>query len=593
MAVCTVILTAVLLFAMTTAWYSNVAQSSSLVFNTSSWGFSGQIEVTNKAIQASPGVSGIVTFTINNDSDDSVLVDVTVLKSQFGEELQKRIFFYADTALQKNEEQMQRVYIDSTNSYTYTLSSREQVTVSEDYYNEVPICWEWVYDMLGYYVQGQLKEDESSVTVEKYLRPIEYDYNVATFADDSEGGSLLTVDGEKTVGEFLEEISLTDGYAGIIDTTTNYGGYYPVSVEDGSGVWAYLCNFSEIERGIEFDTEFVQKSEEERSFTATLNFSTQSMPSVTVSADSAQSLQDAITDDTVDIVKLEQDIELTSTLSLPAGDTTVIDMNGYTVSGTGSILITASSNANLSIRNGIIKGDGSSGQEAIRSVGAAVTLNEVVVSDVDSVVIVTDNVGECDSRIKIINSELTSKQTSVLVQGNGPVSEAKSQLIVENSEITSEGYIGISGQGSASGTKQFWGTDIQVINSTVSGKWAGIYHPQQNSTMTVSDRSNITGYTGIAVKGGAVTVIDSTVHGTGNSNEPAAASGGWTDTGDGIYVEATYPWAASVAIKGNSSISSDKRKAVELFTANNGGPGSIKIYDGTFTPNVSEYWVTQ
>lgn len=593
LAICTILLTVILLFAMTTAWYTNVAQTSGLVFETASWGFSGQIEVGEQAIQAAPGTSGVVPFTITNDSDAVVSIDVTVSKANMSTELQKRIFFYVDTPMERNDEQMQRVYLSSTDGYSYLLRSQEQLTMTEETYNDAPLCWEWVYDMLGYYVQGTMNSN-GTMTVERYLRPIVYDYNAATFEEDGEGGKLLTVDGETTVKDFLTEVFKTDGYENADIFPEPVDGYYPVSVTDGSGVWAYLCNFSEIELGINYDTIFAQNSEAVQRFTAILNFTAQNLPSTVVTVDSAASLQDALTDTSVDVVKLDQDITLTDPLSLPAGNSAVLDLNGHSISGSGSTLITANSNSSLSLSNGTIKGSGQdSEQEAMRAIGAVVSLNGMTVQDVGSAVVVVDNTGVCDSRVKIRDCKFTTTQTAVLLQGNGPASAAKSQLIVEESTIDS-GYIGISGQGSASGAKQYWGTDVQIINSKVSGKWAGIYQPQQQSTMTISNGCTITGYTGIAVKGGEVTIINSTVTGTGASQEPAAASSGWTDTGDGVYVEATYPWAASVIIKGEETkISSNDRKAVELFEAETGGPGSIKIYGGTFSSDVTEYMVTQ
>ena len=219
-------------------------------------------------------------------------------------------------------------------------------------------------------------------------------------------------------------------------------------------------------------------------------------------------------------------------------------------------------------------------------------MNGMTVENVGYAVVVTDNLGDGDSRIKITNSELTTSQTAILLQGNGPESANKSQLIVQDTTISS-GYIGISGQGSASGAAQYWGTDIQIIHSVIQGYWAGVYHPQQQSTLVISSGSEISGYTGIAVKGGDVTIMDSTVRGTGASQEPAASSNGWTDTGDGVYVEAAYPWPANVVIGGDSVVSSDNRKAVELFQADGAGIGSIKIYGGAFTSDVTEFLVTQ
>ena len=46
-------------------------------------------------------------------------------------------------------------------------------------------------------------------------------------------------------------------------------------------------------------------------------------------------------------------------------------------------------------------------------------------------------------------------------------------LIVENSTIDSD-YIGIMGNGNATVGSGQWGTDIQIINSAVQGKWAGV-----------------------------------------------------------------------------------------------------------------------
>ena len=51
----TVVLTIVILFAMTSAWYTNIVQTSGLVFEAEPWGFDGTITVENDPIQAAPG----------------------------------------------------------------------------------------------------------------------------------------------------------------------------------------------------------------------------------------------------------------------------------------------------------------------------------------------------------------------------------------------------------------------------------------------------------------------------------------------------------------------------------------------------------
>lgn len=587
LALCTVALTVVIFVTMTTAWYTNVVQTSGMLFETASWGFTGRIQVGGEIIRVTPGTSGVVPMSIINESDHLSTVNVTVSKSNMSADLQKRIFFYVDTALEQNGEQMQRVYLSETDGYSYLLGSQKQLVVTAETHHDAPVCWEWVYDMLGYYVLGT--SNGTTVTEERYLRPIVYDYDEAVF--DGEG-KLLYVDGVTTVGDYLTQISRTDGYAGTISIENSVGGYYPVSVSNGRGVWAYLCNRTEIEQGIDFDTSYVNQTEQTRSFKALLRFTAQNLPANEVKVDSAQTLQAALIDESVDVIRLKQNIELNDTLYLPQGGSAVLDLNGYSISGGSDTLISVPANSNLSLSNGIIQGSGSDSQEAIRAVGSTVTMNGMTVKNVGYAVVVTDNLGDGDSRIKITNSELTSSQTAILLQGNGPESANKSQLIVQDSTISSD-YIGISGQGSASGTAQYWGTDIQIIHSVIQGYWAGVYHPQQQSTLAISSGSVISGYTGIAVKGGDVAIVDSTIRGTGASQEPAASFNGWTDTGDGVYVEASYPWPANVVISGNSVVSSANRKAVELFQADGAGIGSIKIYGGTFTPDVTEFLVTQ
>ena len=58
LAVTTIFLTIVIVFAMTAAWYTNIVQTSGLVFEAEAWGFDGQIVVNEEAIKAAPGDEG-------------------------------------------------------------------------------------------------------------------------------------------------------------------------------------------------------------------------------------------------------------------------------------------------------------------------------------------------------------------------------------------------------------------------------------------------------------------------------------------------------------------------------------------------------
>ena len=166
------------------------------------------------------------------------------------------------------------------------------------------------------------------------------------------------------------------------------------------------------------------------------------------------------------------------------------------------------------------------------------------------------------SLVRVYCSELVSDgEAGIHVYGNGSENSQLTALIVENSKIQAAA-IGICGNGSHNS----YGTDIQVRNSTVSGKWAGIYQPQQKSKLSVFGNSTVEGITALAIKGGTVTVLDSTVQSTAesttnglikNPTDTQLSKNGFVDTGAAVYVEANYNWADSIRVKiNNSTVSS-------------------------------------
>ena len=215
------------------------------------------------------------------------------------------------------------------------------------------------------------------------------------------------------------------------------------------------------------------------------------------------------------------------------------------------------------------------------------TLSHVKSSGFDSIVYISDVTGGNypDSTIRIYDCEFDSHSSTIYMMGNGSISEAPTKLILNNTAITS-GYVGICGAGST----DRWGTDTAIINCTVSGKYAALYQPQQKAETVISG-SDMSGITGIAIKGGVATVVDSTIRGTGPYAAAKASGSGWTDTGDGIYVESVYNWNATVYVKGNSVVTSENAYAVEMFGKTGVGLGRIIIYDGEFTAERgSAFW---
>lgn len=611
------LLIVVLIFVMSVAWYTNVSQTGSLTFQTEAWGFD-----TNKITagsdteyQISPGSTGIVPLTIDNsDSADGIRAIVTVDKIDMeGIELRKRIFFYVDTPKTytfasasggaARTETVSRVWIGSNplENYTYTVNGGEKLTLTEEYASDVPLKWMWVYDMEGYYFRGTVTDDKAEV--KEYLRPLEYDLDQAVF-DETDGvskGQLVKI-GSKTVGKYLQEITDADGFDGTLaldgndmpassETKTLSDGkvYYKIAVdENGEGIWAYLCTYDEIQAGIAYDSGLASTSVQ---VSATIKVTVQNQTLAKTEVSDVKDLEEKLKAPQGQVLKLTQNLSVSGPVEIPENQETRIDLNGYALTYTDSTaseysLFTVPKDAALTLMNGSIVGNGKGSGDsqvvssvAVKSHGGSIVMSGVEVRDVDSAVFVEDNVTDQDSVVKITGCTFDTKASSVNIYGNGSKSEAKSHVIIEDSKITSQ-YIGVVGQGSTK--PELWGTDLVLINDEISGYWAALYQPQQQSD-TVIKGCTMTGYTGIVVKGGSVTVYDSTITGTGQHAEAEAAGGGWTDTGDGVYVEATYGWSASVLLRGNgNTITSKDSYAVELFGVKDRGPGKILTDGGIY-----------
>lgn len=622
-AVASVALIAVLMFSMTAAWYTNVAKTSSMTFKAESWGFDSEnITVSESEIPIAPGMSGIIPLTVDNGAgEEAVRVRVNLSKagsdgSETGQrelELEKRIYFYADTAKtyefgegeEKTTEKVSKIYIGASelDSYSYTILPGNMLSLSEEFYNDVPIYWEWVYDMLGYYFYGTVAD---VVTVNEYIRPIEYDYEDAVFDIDenSENYNQLDSIGDKTKDAFLTEISANDGYEGNIDLSkavvigsgVDKKVYYPVQVdEDNYGVWAYLCTYSEIEEGIAYDTQLAGTN---KTLTVTMKITAFNVDTKTETVTTVEDLSAALTDSSLDVVKLENGLALTAPLNVDSTVDAVLDLNGYDLTYTGTEdaynLIRATEGSSLTIMNGNLVGNGkgsdaenraSMATMAIQTTAANVTLNNVSVSGFDGAIKVSDeNNAAGDSYLQIIDCDFNTVGNTIFVKGNGTSTPGMTRVLIQDSTLVSTEYMVITGNGTASGTGR-WGTDIVIKGSTLTGYYAAIYQPQQQSSMYISD-STITGNTGICIKGGKLTVENSIVTGTGDVAVVAAGSNmsGFADTGDGIYVEATYGWTATVVLDGeNNNVSSAKAYAVELFGKEDNGPGCVTINKGTYT----------
>lgn len=579
----------VLLYSLTTAWYTNVAETTELVFETESWGFEGQVKALDTGLLLAPGQSACAALSVTNDGEQINQITVTVDKSAMPEELQKRIYFYVPAAAKQDDQAADRVYLSTYGAYSYRVMPKSTLLLTADSAADAPVRCEWVYDVLGYYVygtldtKGQLITGREDVEAPVYIRPVEYDYDKAIFQDDK----LLTV-GEVKVDDSVQALLAADGYkdAG----KTKVGDYYAVnttgtSVTEQTGLWLYLCTQPEIKAATVLDTRIgtyryllEQKDEqgnaipltEEQEYKdvaalldgakATIQIAGQNLRTSIADVTEVKSLTAALKQG--ESVRLAGDMTLEEAVTIPADKDVIIDLNGkqLTTAVVGQPVLESAPGSSITVLNGTI--DGGSRDTAVQLVGSSAAFSGVTIQG--RLLIEDNNKSNEDGTVSVVRlSNCTLKtvgdeQVGVHVFGNGAASSSRTVLLVEDCTIEST-FAGILGNGS----DDCYGTDIQVLNSTVKGKYAGIYQPQRGSRLLVQN-STVEGMTGIAVKGGTVTIRNCIVNGTAEKgflpteDQVKASRNGWLDTGAGVYVEANYDWADEITLTITDSTISTK-----------------------------------
>ena len=604
----TVAVTLVLVFAMTAAWYTNVVSTGGLNFQAESWGFEGGVVLSEEVIKAAPGDSGVVAMQVNNTGKVASAITVNISKEYMQDtEMQQRIFFYADKSAVVGGETVDRLYLNNAGGYTYYLPAQNALVLSQEVYTDVQLKWEWVYDVAGYYFRGT--HDGTAFTVEEYLRPVEYDVDLAQY--DAETGQLLKTDAQTDVAVFLAELTKKDGFAGSFDaevnaetgaaTLTRDGqpvemtlNCYPVDEENN--IWIYLCSKQDIQSNTAWDTQYGMAAEgEQKTFQVRITVTGQQFKQQTLQVADVAALQDAFNSNGDQIIQLNQDMVLNNPLTLETGNHAVLDLNGHQLVYNGETAFNVATGAQLTVMDGSIVGDKDK-TFVFRTVGGQLTMSNLQISQVYSVLSIDDdktkNSAGDNSVVRITDCTLEAEDVAIYVHGDGTASQRKSALLIQNSTIDS-GYIAIMGNGTATG-KGRWGTDTQIVNSTVHGLYAGIYQPQKLSNTTVKS-STISGWTGIAVKGGDITVLDSTVIGVGTDSEVSVptennvSNSGFVDSGDGIYAEFTYGYPISITVSGSSVVqrTASTARAVRVFPAADNV--RVEIAAGTFDTDVSEF----
>lgn len=605
LALTAILVTVALLFAMSTAWYSNVLEAGSLTFQAEKWELNADHVSSNGNVVAQPGARGILPVSYKNTSDSIVNAYVNVSKEQMEVPLQKRIYFYTETPYTvgsgENAETVARRYLTNGTAAPYTVLSMGQLTMSDDFCTvDTPIYWEWVYDLLGYYVK-LVPTSDGGVSESEYLRPIVYDYDKATF---DENGNLATVDGEH-FEKFLLKLSETDGYLNNFTAgTEKYAGtdgvsvtYYIVDKEvDAASFTAIrLLTKQEIAAANAWDTEQGKNGASFNNVKITITGETANVDMINVGT--TKELTKALQSENGGYIRLSGNLELTENITVSAKKPVILDLNGATLTGsaTGGDLFTVGKGGELTVINGTIKN--SAGNKTLFGVnnGKLTVSNVTATAEGESQwgIYIQDNNGttaqDGDSIVYITHSTISTGQPTVMVIGNNTTTAQKTRCVIENSTLTS-GYVTVCGNGqTVSG-----GTAIEIKDSIITGKYAAVYHPQDNSTIH-AENSTFIGNTGIAVKGGTVYLDNCVV--TGSAEAALAGSfnnNGFTDTGAAVYLEAGYERDnIAVYITGeNSRITAAKQQALLLYhdaKDTKTRKARIAVSGGTYSSEVKDY----
>lgn len=594
LAVVAVAVTVVMVFAMTVAWYSNILHTSDLTFKAESWDFTfeGSINLgQNNQLLASPGDSGYVNLNISNVSDKTnylgqatdvanIGVNVNIDKTDLGV-LNNRVYFYVEKQTEINGETINKIYINDVDTYLYTIYAGKTLSLSEEYSNDYPLKWEWVYDVTGYYVRGTLQPD-NTIDVEEYLQPVEFNDITKMFEFD-DAGNIISY-GDQSIDQYiLENYLMKDGYTGgyvydelsesytlerITTTIDGVDQIVPNLYKITDDIWIVLCTKAEMEVNNQIDTllgrnEYVIEGQESLGYSARIVLTGTKSRDNQVTVESAQSLIDSLNSGADTLFVLRDNLTLDAApLVVASGTDAVLDLNGYTLTMTQPI--ESQANSSITLMNGTITAPEGSKITMINAEGAEIYMDNIISTGFYSGIEVYDSIStsNMDSHVYISQSQIETKDSVVWLRGNGDRSYTKTTLIVENTTLTSTEYVAIGGNG----TSQYYGTDILISKSTLNGYYSSIFHPMNKSSMLIKD-STLNGKTGIAIKGGAITLDNCTILGTGpNDNEPMLDSG-FASNGEGVYIEDNYStqhgYEVDVIITGkNTLIRSEHNRAV-------------------------------
>lgn len=307
-----------ILFALTSAWYTNTIQANEITLKTAKWNFDGNITLDGEKDGTLdlgalyPGDTRPLPVTIVNQDTRGVNVRVEADKSKMASpEMQQRLYLYVEVTDEATNTKT-RHYINSLSGYLYTVAAKQTLRITDaetlsanEAQNKNTLHLQWVYDMTGYFLLGTVTENNNTITVAgktadtqpEYLMPVTYDLDRAQFGTD---GKL------RSVSEYQTTTNGTAGYATTSredylkrlfeqyisgynknakpydDKTTIRGNYYAVDVDEtGYGVWLYLPDKDAIKKAEEWDMSAAKNMETAQPISLSLVFKGQNQPTTT------------------------------------------------------------------------------------------------------------------------------------------------------------------------------------------------------------------------------------------------------------------------------------------------------------------------
>lgn len=282
-----------ILFALTSAWYTNTIQANEITLNTAKWNFEGTITLGDEKDgtlalgDLYPGDTRLLPVTIvNQDASRGVNIRVEADKSSTPAEMQQRLYLYVEKTDKTGIKT--RHYINSLSGYLYAVGAKQTLHITdtestssnnnEIWNNTELLHLQWVYDLTGYFLLGTVSTDGKTVTGKtadtqpEYLMPVTYDLDRAQFDTDGKlrsvseyqtttngtSGAYATTDRENYLKLLFEQyISEYNSNANPYgNKTTVHGSYYAVDVDEtGYGVWLYLPDKSAIDAAAQWDQE--------------------------------------------------------------------------------------------------------------------------------------------------------------------------------------------------------------------------------------------------------------------------------------------------------------------------------------------------